>query len=375
MGAVLNLSKALSTERGVEVEVMSVQDEASNDDLPLWEPLPVHLFSALHAGFRYAPALAKHLASAGADLTHVHGLWTYLSIANSHWAKAGAGEARRPYLISPQGMLDPWALQNSRWKKWIAASVFERRHLRDASCIHAVGESELSSIRAFGLKNPVCVIPNGARAIDEFVPALPPPWNDEIVRGRKVLLYLGRIHLKKGLTNLLRGWQRSLKDNSRWILIVAGWDQDDHRRELEELARRLGILDSVHFAGPLFGKSRDAAYQHAKAFVLPSLSEGQPLAVLEAWSHGLPVLMTPECNLTEGFDEGAAIRIAPTVDGAADGLNLMASSDEAELAHMGQRGKALVAIRFSWPRIAEQMVEVYRWLLGEADRPGCVVLS
>ena len=141
-----------------------------------------------------------------------------------------------------------------------------------------------------------------------------------MVEGRKVLLYLGRLHPKKGLSILLRGWKEASKRERGWVLVIAGWDQGGHREELEQLARELKITDSVHFAGPLFGEARETAYQNANAFVLPSLSEGQPLVVLEAWSHARPVLMTPECNLPEGFEKRAAIRMNTTVEGAAMAL-------------------------------------------------------
>ena len=157
--------------------------------------------------------------------------------------------------------------------------------------------------------------------------------------------------------------------------MIAGWDQGGHRKELEQLARELKITDSVHFAGPLFGEARETAYQNAKAFVLPSLSEGQPLVVLEAWSHGRPVLMTPECNLPGGFEKRAAIRMNTTVEGAAEGLGKLFALDEQALQEMGRRGRDLVIENFSWSQSASQMFAVYNWLLGRSGVPDCVLLD
>jgi glycosyltransferase involved in cell wall biosynthesis len=121
----------------------------------------------------------------------------------------------------PRGMLDPWALNNSRFKKKLAALVFENSHLRCAACLHALCQSEAKSIRAYGLTNPICVVPNG---IDL-------PWVVEgselrvessalqrFAAGRKILLYLGRIHPKKGLANLLKAWKQvsDMVVGSRW---------------------------------------------------------------------------------------------------------------------------------------------------------------
>jgi poly(glycerol-phosphate) alpha-glucosyltransferase len=272
-------------------------------------------------------------------------------------------------------MLDPWALHNSRWKKIIAAFVFERGHLENAACIHAVNEAEAAAIRAFGLKNPICVIPNGvelhpSNAVDRM-----PPWAANIVGDRKVLLYFGRLHPKKGLSILLRGWKEAFKRERGWVLVVAGWDQSGHQGELEQLARELKITDSVKFAGPLFGEARESAYENADASVLPSLSEGQPLVVLEAWSHARPVLLTPECNLPEGFEKRAAIQMNATVEGAAEGLERLFALDEPALQEMGCRGRDLVIANFSWPQIASQMFAVYNWLLGRSAAPDCVLLD
>lgn len=363
---VLNLSLSLKEGHDVQVDVMSVDDEFAAADRALWDPLSVHLSRPRLRGFRYAPKLLRELLSINPDIVHTHGLWTYLSIAAVRWSKTGGG--RKPYIISPQGMLDAWALQNSGWKKRIASSLFERRHLTQAACLHAVNESEAAAIRSFDLKNPICVIPNGV-ALPTLAKELPePPWKMEL-DGRKVVLYLGRLHPKKGLPAFLGAWKNALPKNEGWLFMLAGWDQGGHRLKLEQLVDELGIADSVHFPGPLFGAQRDAAYRLADAFVLPSFSEGQPLAVLEAWSHALPVLMTAECNLKDGFEADAAIQLKPTVESATQALHSLFSLSETALHKMGLNGRELVKRNFSWPQIAAQMHEVYNWILGRRARP------
>jgi glycosyltransferase involved in cell wall biosynthesis len=266
-------------------------------------------------------------------------------------------------------------LHHSHWKKIIAGFAFERRHLENAACIHAINQAEAASIRAFGLKNPICIIPNGVEVRASDAANRTPPWAAHIVRGRKVLLYLGRLHPKKGLSILLRGWKKASERGKGWILVIAGWDQGGHRWELEQLTRELKIADSVQFTGPLFGEARDTAYQFADAFVLPSLSEGQPLVVLEAWSHARPVIMTPQCNLPQGFEKRAAIRMSPTVEGAARALEELFALEGSALEEIGRRGRELVIDNFSWSQIASQMFTVYKWLLGRSTPPNCVVFD
>ena len=135
------------------------------------------------------------------------------------------------------------------------------------------------------------------------------------------------------------------------------------------------IADSVQFTGPLFGEARDTAYQNADAFVLPSLSEGQPLVVLEAWSHARPVLMTQECNLPEGFENRAAISMSATVEGVVEALGKLFALEESALEEMGRRGRDLVIGNFSWSQIASQMFAVYKWLLRRSDPPDCVLFD
>jgi len=375
MDCVQSLSRFLENEHDIRVDVVSVEDEFSTEDRARWGDLSVRLVAPKYASFRYAPEVTHQLASLTPDLVHTHGIWTYLSIATVRWSKSNGGVTRRPYIVSTHGMLDPWALHNSRWKKIIAGFAFERRHLENAACIHAINQAEAAAIRAFGLKNPICIITNGVEVPASNAANRKPPWTAHIVRGRKVLLYLGRLHPKKGLGILLRGWKKASERGKGWILVIAGWDQGGHRRELEQLTRELKIADSVQFTGPLFGEARDTAYQNADAFVLPSLSEGQPLVVLEAWSHARPVIMTPECNLPEGFEKRAAISMSATVEGAAAALGELFALEKSALEEMGRRGRDLVTGNFSWSQIASQMFAVYKWVLGRSTTPDCVLFD
>ena len=373
MDCVLNLSHSLEKEHDTQVEVLAVDDEFAALDRPLWNSLSVHLARPKIAGFRYAPELFRDLLRVKPDLVHTHGLWTYLSVATRRWSMQRASKGR--YIVSPHGMLDPWALQNSAWKKRLALLLFERRHLEGAACLHVGNLAEAAVIRNFGLNNPICVIPNGVEISDATTEVVQPPWEDEFVDGRKVLLYLGRLHPKKGLPTFLRAWQNSISKTLDWVLLIAGWDQASHRGELEKIVDQLGLSKSVQFLGPLFGSRREAAYNYADAFVLPSLSEGQPLAVLEAWSHALPVLMTTECNLVEGFETGAAIRMDPTIESESQALEALFSLSDIALREMGARGRNLVTRNFSWSQSASEMFAVYQWLLGNGPIPPSVMID
>jgi poly(glycerol-phosphate) alpha-glucosyltransferase len=133
--------------------------------------------------------------------------------------------------------------------------------------------------------------------------------------------------------------------------------------------------DAVYFLGPQFGNDKAAAFAHADAFILPSYSEGFPMAVLEAWSYGLPVLKTRACNIPDGFDAGAAIEIKPDASSIAEGLRQFTRLPAGEQEAIGRKGRALVEEQYTWPQVALQIRDVYQWVLGDASRPHSVVLD
>ena len=382
-GGVTEVARAvahrLSAGGAAEVRIFGLRDSWTETDASLWNPLVVRTCDVVGPrAFGYAPGLHGLVQLAQADIVHCHGLWMYTSIV----AQRNSGVRPRE-VISPHGMLDGWALKNSRWKKYLAGLFFENAHLRGAACLHALGAQELAAMREIGLRNPVCVIPNGiapllahdAGGLGNFKDAL------GVAPPQRVLLYLGRIHPKKGLTNLLEAWalvrQKRLPGTNEWTLAIAGWEEAaaNHQQELRLQADGLRLADSVVFPGPLFGPEKTAALRRAAAFVLASFSEGMPMTVLEAWAHRLPVIMTPQCNLPEGFQAEAALRVDPTVASLTDGLARLFAMSDADRQRMGDAGRRLVEERFSWDRAAEQLSSVYRWLLGGGAPPACVDLA
>ncbi len=368
--SVRSLVRTLS-DRGVDVEVFSLKDQWTQEDLPLWDPVRVHVVPQWPPrAFGYAPKLLTEILEYQPEILHSHGLWMYKSVAEIKSAR----KLKIPYIISPRGMLDPWALRHSRWKKKVVGWLFENRHLRGAACLHALCEAEAQSIRAYGLKNPIAIIPNGVD-LPTLDPSLSPPWQKAVPEEKKVLLFLGRLHPKKGIPNLLSAWAQAASALKDWMLIIAGWDQGGHENELRRQVQELGLTDQVWFAGPLYGKEKQAAFQAASGFVLPSYSEGLPMAVLEAWSYALPVLMTKECNLPEGFSAGAAVEISLSSQKLVAELIQFAEMTEDERQEMGGRGQKLVKEKFSWKKIAQQIADVYKWILGKGVPPSYIEMG
>src|SRR6266568_4949833 len=145
-------------EAGVGVRVLTVEDEFTDADLAVWNPVKVDVFPhTWPAAFGYSPGFLRVLREHQPDLIHTHGIWMYPSIATAVYCH----QQRLPYMISPHGMLDPWAVRHHRWKKVLAYALYESDHVRGARCIRALCESEARAIREIGVKNPVAIIPNG----------------------------------------------------------------------------------------------------------------------------------------------------------------------------------------------------------------------
>jgi glycosyltransferase involved in cell wall biosynthesis len=365
--SVRGLAKAMMS-KDTTVSVFGISDARTAIDLQEWRPLSVQTFKPQLRAWGYSEQLVPALLAADLDVLSVHGLWNYGSVASRRWHR----RTGRKYIVHPEGMLDPWALQNRGWKKRIAALLYENEHLRGAACLRALSETEAQSIRGYGLRDPICVIPNGVNLPDQ-------PWRlganadnrpfGELARDRKVLLYLGRLHPKKNLANLIRAWNDTFNSphwcGDSWILAIAGWDQGGYESELKRIADSRSVL----FLGPQFGVEKSECYRACDAFILPSLSEGLPMTVLEAWAYAKPVLMTPECNLSEGFSAEAAMRIGPGPAEIVIGLKQLAEMSDDDRIQMGACGRDLVAKKFSWPLIGEQMRSVYAWLLGRGPVP------
>ncbi len=351
-----------------------------------------------------------------ADTVHVHSNWTF-----PVWrACALALRHRKTLAMSPQGCLDPTRLAFSAWKKRLAGLCFDRRYLRRASFIHATCAAEAQAIAAYSPGTPIRVIPNGINA-DFFSGETDPDfWNTLLPRakGKKILLYLGRLHPLKGLGELIRAWhilqQRQLDPKlilpsrnvsevvDEWHLVIAGPDEQGTRDRLREQIRLLGLERSVSLLGPMLGEERHAAMAGAALFVLPTRHDNFAIAVAEALYCRTPAVSTAgapwaelngsphapplprhrqQLRFADASDNETACFIPASIlppgetfsaSGRcgiwcgfdpldlADALFSLMRLDAPTLALLGENGRRLVADRYTWPRLAEKIVDAYK---------------
>ncbi len=296
---------------------------------------------------------------AEADGVHIHGLWEQSTIE----ACRAADAAGKPYVLSAHGMLEPWALHNKRWKKLLYAALVERSNVREAACRFALTAAEAGDYRRFGCSGPVAIIPNGVslpglRDKELFLEAYPK------LRGQRLVLFLGRLHPKKGVDLLLKAWIEVAPDYRDTHLVFAGPDAEGTQAQLEAIAAAHKLEGQVTFTGMLHEQMKWSALAAAEAFTLPSHSEGLSMSVLEAMGMGLPVIITRQCNLPEVEQHGAGWTIEPATPSLVQALRELLENSPAVNREIGAAGSRLVEQRYNWAAVARQTAEVYRWVLG-----------
>ena len=346
---------------GGEAQVFALEDQFSAEDTARFAGSTVQWSKVRGpAQIGFAPDLSARLRAAELDCLHLHGIWMYPSRAAAVWARA----TRRPLIISTHGMLDPTTLARGRWKKWLARHGYEYVNWSQARSFHALSQAEAANIRNAAGPVPCMIIPNAA-------PDRPGPRPTK-PRQPGMILFLGRIHAVKNLAGLLAGWQRArLPVNAH--LLIAGWGEPGDVAQLEQGVAAAG--GSVSYIGPVYGARKQELLERAQFVVLPSLSEGLPVTVLEAWAAGTPTILSRESNLPEGFEAGAAIESGLSAEPIAAALERALGLNDPQWLAMSAAAQRLAAGRFSAATVAQTWADAYRALIDNSPQPGTGLAS
>ena len=285
------------------------------------------------------------------DVLHLHGVWEGLL-----WDAARAAHRRGvPYVVFPHGMLGRWSLRRSAWKKKIALALGARRMLERAAAIQCLTEEDRADAARLGLPARLEIIPNAVGSRDLL--QRPASRSGEPF----TVLFLSRIHPKKGLDILIEAFGRA--DLANAVLVVAGPSSDTvYERRCREIAIAFGVAHRVRWTGPLYGAAKTSLLLQSDVFVLPSHEEGFSLAVLEAMAAGLPVIISDQCRFpaVRASDAGLVVANRPCELSAA--IAELAQQEDGARQAMGLRGQALVAEQFLWERITARLLSLYREL-------------
>ncbi|MEQ1850128.1 MAG: glycosyltransferase [Chthoniobacteraceae bacterium] len=346
---------------GHAVAAMGVKPRGHAGDLKKWRPVTL-LTGEAHgpASLAWSPGMTRLELPFVPDVIHFHGLWSH----QCSTARRLARKHRCPFFISPHGMLDPWILSRGRVQKRLARWWYVDRAVADASGLQALSEQEQRDILAAYPDAKVFIAPNGVDSPSST--AHPCPWPPALA-GKRVLLFLGRLHSKKGVRQLMEAFDLlrvSHPEAHRGLgLAIAGFGDDTLAAEVERWAARPDNSGSVVFLGPRFGEGKAACFQHAAGFILPSFGEGLPMAVLEAWSYGLPSILTDQCNLPDGFCHGISFRCTTEPSSIRDALVAFSSLDESRLHAIAETARQVCRTNYGWESIARAVSARYELAL------------
>lgn len=349
-------------ELDVQVDVITTNANGHETlDVPLdqWLENPTHRVRYFPCWHRYDLVLSTSLLSwlsrhvQDYDIVHTHTLFSPLLTL----VHAICRKRQVPYAMTPHGMLEPWAMANKAWKKDFYFNWFEKPALQHASLIQAIALPEQKSLEALQL-NQTVLIPNGINprnfqnlpSAQIFYQAFPS------LQGKKLLLFLGRLDPKKGLDLLAPAFARALTEFPDLHLVIAGPDSVGFLPTVQQYFSASNCLDAVTFTGMLAGELKYSALQAAQVYIAPSYSEGFSISILEGMAAGLPCIITNTCNF-EAARQVAHI-VPPNIDAITTALlNTLRSPQES--AQMGFNARQFTLKNYTWPAIAQELVDTY----------------
>lgn len=312
--------------------------------------------------YGYSKTIKTFLDTTDYDLYHTNGLWMHCN----HITCTTAHKKGKPYIITPHGMLYPAALRRSYWKKWPLIKLFFKKDIMQASCIHATCMQEMENIRAFGYKGPIAVIGN---------PANIPPYINEL-KGRDkervftTFGFLGRLHPVKKVENILYGLAGCPPEKRRLMrLIIMGKGDDKYELFLRNEIERLGLKENVEFKGFVNGREKFEELSQLDALFVPSDFENFGMIVTEALACKTPVFASLGTPWEELNKRNCGWWMERTPENIAKVMTQITEMTAEEIDAMGERGRKLVEEKFTAESVAEQIQELYEWILKKKERP------
>lgn len=359
---------------GVDVTLMVIKSEDMNLHALDGTSAKVHLLPTNYS----KKDLDAFVSKERFDVIHGQCIWEPLF----HQMRLVAEKYHIPFILTPRGTLEPWSLQQSKWKKKIARWLYQDNDLKHCACIYATAELEAQHIRELGFKNPICIIPNGIET-----EGYPCRKNASMVK--KQILFLSRIHPKKGIEVLIEAFSRLSQDFPDWTVKIVGNGEDDYRQSLKEKVEELGLVDKVKVLAPVFGEAKTKLYQESSVFCLPSYSENFGMVIAEAMSCGVPAITTNgtpwqllngerttmgACFDVLGENKRTGWCIDLSVENLVSALREAMMMGPVDLYEMGQRGSVLVNENFNYCSVAKKNKSLYEWLVQKGEKPVSVCI-
>jgi len=302
--------------------------------------------------------IAQYLKSEKFNLIQIQSMWEW----PYHKVMAEARKQGIPYIITPRGMLEPWSLSQKKWKKKLAWWLYQRNDVQKSACVFTTAKMEADHVGELGITTCKAIIPNGIET-DGY------PCKSSVGHVKKQVLFLSRIHVKKGIELLFEAWKRIHTDYQDWQLLVIGNGETEYIHSLENRVESLGLKDSIKILPPVFGEAKIKVYQESALFCLPSFSENFGMVIAEAMSCGTPVITTTNCPWEALNETKTGWCVDLSVDNLERAIREALTMAPAELYDMGQKASRLVYDNFDYRSVARKTLRLYEWLLGGGEKP------
>ena len=298
------------------------------------------------------------------DLIHGQNLWIPLY----HKMARVARKHGIPYMMTPRGCLEPWCMRQKRLKKLIAFHLYQKKDLQRASCVLATAKMEADNMRALGISTPIAIIPNGID-VSEY-PCRPLSSKNSV---RKQIVFLSRIHEKKGIEFLIEAWEQLHRKYSDWNVVIAGNGEEAYIADLKKMIKDKGLDSCIKIIPPVFGEDKRKLYCESALFVLPTFSENFGMVIAEAMSCGVPVITTNGTPWQELNDLKLGWCINLSLDSLAKAISEAIDLGIDSLFEMGLQCSRHIFDTYQYKEVALKNQMVYEWIVNSKNKPNFIV--
>lgn len=372
-----NLLDAIRRELSIESMIYSIS-RSDNENNEFIERFSISWFNFKGTGLnkiRYSKGLRKKLVEdiRGGDILFSNNLWNY----PAYLAYNVSRKNNIAHIISIRGALYPWSLSQGAFRKKIALFFFQKAALQNASLIHVTCYEEHDAVRELGITTPIAIVPHGINYDDyqNLTKKSNAIASLKLRDDKKYILFMSRLHKKKGLDVLLDIWPDLAKKNPNWCLLVVGPDYSGYAARISQLSIDQGVQHNIKVLGMLTGRQKKNAFACSEFFVLPSHSENFGVVIGEALASGLPTISTTGTPWAEIATHKCGKYITLTPENLSHSLQEMMMLDESSLEVMSDNGKSLIKERYTWSAQALKFGKALEFVLTGKPAPGVVYLN